>query len=204
MEKKVGIVISITLVLLTSVFCGCIGENSSPEAEFTYTLAPDIIYQAGYNFTDMSTDDGTIISWNWSFGDGNTSDEQNPMYYYTADGLYDVTLNVTDDKNAAGAITKQILVVTLQPLPLPPVANFTYAPIEGITNETNITFNASNSINYSSIVSYYWEFGDGVNITEINVTTIHKYASAGAYKVNMTITDEYDQADTYSKDITVS
>lgn len=45
------------------------------------------------NFTDQST--GTIDSWNWSFGDGLSSNEQEPSHTYNESGRYTVTLTVT-------------------------------------------------------------------------------------------------------------
>lgn len=51
-------------------------------------------------FNDTSTNNPT--SWSWSFGDGNTSTDQNPMHTYTADGVYTVSLNAT---NAIGSNT---------------------------------------------------------------------------------------------------
>ena len=50
-------------------------------------------------FTDASTDIGDdIISWAWDFGDGNTSNEQNPTHDYQQAGLYSVSLTVTDSQ----------------------------------------------------------------------------------------------------------
>ena len=45
------------------------------------------------NFTDEST--GTITAWNWNFGDGSSSNEQNPYHIYNKLGNYTVTLSVT-------------------------------------------------------------------------------------------------------------
>lgn len=41
------------------------------------------------------------VAWEWDFGDGATSDEQNPVHVYTAVGSYDVSLRVT---TAAGRV----------------------------------------------------------------------------------------------------
>lgn len=38
-------------------------------------------------------------TWNWDFGDGDTSYEQNPMHEYQSLGEYTVTLTVTDDQD---------------------------------------------------------------------------------------------------------
>jgi PKD repeat protein len=59
-------------------------------------------------FTDEST--GTPTSWDWDFGDTNTSTDQHPEHEYTAPGSYDVELEVTnaggsDDELKAGYIT---------------------------------------------------------------------------------------------------
>ncbi|MEM7035648.1 MAG: T9SS type A sorting domain-containing protein [Bacteroidota bacterium] len=49
------------------------------------------------SFTDLSVG-ATSTSWSWDFGDGNTSNQQNPSNDYTAagNGVYTVTLVVTD------------------------------------------------------------------------------------------------------------
>ncbi len=67
------------------------------------------------NFTDASTDsDGTISTWQWSFGDGAGSSEQNPSHTYASNGTYSVTLTVTDNAGDSGSAT-QTLTVTAPP-----------------------------------------------------------------------------------------
>jgi PKD repeat protein len=45
------------------------------------------------SFTDQSS--GEVTAWHWDFGDGSTSDEQNPSHAYETVGLFDVSLTVT-------------------------------------------------------------------------------------------------------------
>jgi len=61
---------------------------SSFSANPTSGIAP-----LSVNFTDRST--GTITSWNWNFGDGTSSDIQNPSHTYTHEGKYNVSLTVS-------------------------------------------------------------------------------------------------------------
>jgi PKD repeat protein len=45
-----------------------------------------------YQFTDLST--GNIFSWNWDFGDGTFSQEQNPIHLFPGPGAYEICLVV--------------------------------------------------------------------------------------------------------------
>jgi PKD repeat protein len=57
-------------------------------------------------FGDKSRDeDGTVVSWQWDFGDGTGSSEQNPVHTYAERGRFEAMLTVTDDLGATG--TKQ-------------------------------------------------------------------------------------------------
>lgn len=82
------------------------GGNLPPAAAFTVSTA---ILTA--TFTDTSTDsDGTVASWSWDFGDGNTSTLQNPAHTYAASGTYTVVLTVTDDMGATGSTSQSVSV----------------------------------------------------------------------------------------------
>ena len=83
------------------------GSNNPPEADFTYTA-----YGLMILFTDQSTDsDGSIIGWNWDFGDGSAaSAAQNPLHMFPKNGKYTVTLTVTDNEMATDSYSQDILV----------------------------------------------------------------------------------------------
>lgn len=82
------------------------GGNIAPTAAFSF--AADVLT---VTFTDESTDaDGTVASWSWDFGDGNTASEQNPVHAYAANGTYIVALTVTDDLGATGATSQAVTV----------------------------------------------------------------------------------------------
>ena len=70
-----------------------------PTVEFTFTT-PEL-NQPVY-FTDLSLPgSGLIVTWNWNFGDGNSSSLQNPAHTYTLPGTYSVGLIVTNESGCS-------------------------------------------------------------------------------------------------------
>lgn len=70
----------------------CTIPTNAPTAEFAVDNVSSCT--GTIQFTDNSTDSPT--SWNWDFGDGNTSTDQNPVHTYAANGNYTVTLTVSN------------------------------------------------------------------------------------------------------------
>lgn len=62
-----------------------------------------------YQFNDLTTGS---VSWNWNFGDMNTSTFQNPLHTYSAAGSYNVSLIVTDNFSCKDTVTQNIVVLT--------------------------------------------------------------------------------------------
>ncbi|MBN2488247.1 MAG: right-handed parallel beta-helix repeat-containing protein [Methanosarcinaceae archaeon] len=85
-------------------------DNQPPVADFTYSpILPDT--DDVISFTDASVDiDGSVGTWSWDFGDGNTSSQQNPTHQYNTSGFFDVVLNVTDNDLDTGNTTTTIFV----------------------------------------------------------------------------------------------
>jgi PKD repeat protein len=88
--------------------------NTPPTAGFTYNCPGAVC-----TFTSTSSDaaPGSIVAYAWSFGDGGTSDVQNPLYTYaiTLPRSFTVTLTVTDNEGATDVETQTVSVT-------PPVA----------------------------------------------------------------------------------
>jgi len=128
-------------------------------------------------FTDKST--GTPTSWNWDFGDGTNSQDQNPIHTYTSAGNYNVTLKVN---NANGETSKTGTITVLQNSELP-VADFGTNATQG---------SAPLAIQFTDLsqkaVSWNWDFGDSSSSTDQN--PVHVYENPGDYNVNLTVSNE--------------
>ena len=100
------------------------------------------------NFTSTST--GSITSYSWTFGDGNTTNIQNPAHTYNNVGTYTAQLTVTGPGGTSSS-NKAIIVTPAL------VSSFTCDKTSG---------NAPLTVNFTStstgnITSYSWTFGDG-------------------------------------------
>jgi len=128
------------------------------------------------SFTDLST--GVPTSWTWTFGDGNTSTEQNPSHIYSKEGQYTVKLTA---KNAVGSnSTTKTKYITVESIP---VASFSATPTSGI-HPLSVTF-TDKSTGFPE--SWHWDFGDGNTSTEQK--PVHTYSAAGQYNVSLTVTN---------------
>ncbi len=85
----------------------------------------------------------------------------------------------------------------------PPLANFTYLPLDPKqTDNLNFEDFSTDLDGYSDIMAWYWDFGDGKNAT--GRQTSHQYESSGSYDVELSVIDKYGGVDTIQKTVTVS
>jgi parallel beta-helix repeat protein len=84
---------------------------------------------------------------------------------------------------------------------IPPIANFSYAPLNPTDLET-IQFTDLSHDSDGAIVNWTWDFDDG-NISHLQNPT-HQYADDGTYLVNLTVTDNDYEYDSLNRLITVS
>jgi PKD repeat protein len=86
--------------------------NVGPIASFSFSSKNiTIIINDKLQFIDSSVDlDGDIISWTWDFGDETISNEENPIHYYSKNGVYNVKLTVIDNDGDSNSLTKPVTV----------------------------------------------------------------------------------------------
>lgn len=151
------------------------------------------------SFTTNAFDyDGTIQSYNWNFGDGTTATGSSVSKTYSNNGIYSVTVTVTDDEGLSTSYSKEVTLTTSQS----PVAGFTYSG--SLTySPSNITFNASSSSDPDGhpLTGYAWNFGDGSTASGATVT--HKFNTQGSYTVQLTVTDDTGLTNTTSQVLSV-
>jgi PKD repeat protein len=144
-------------------------------------------------FTDKSTN--SPVTWNWTFGDGTSSTERNPVKSYTTTGLFSVTLKVTNSWGEDSRTIVNYITVTGNP----PAASFTVSKTSVKTGE-NIQF-TDQSTNAPTV--WLWTFGDGS--TSIERNPVKSYAIAGSYSVTLKVINAWgDDSKTITNYITVA
>jgi PKD repeat protein len=160
------------------------GGGTPPNADFTWECN-----RLSCRFTDVSSDDGTVTGWRWSFGDGGSSTERNPSHAFDAAGSYSVTLTVTDDEGSGDIVSHQVSVTAPPPSNDPPHAEFSVS-----CNHLTCSFTDQSTDADGSIASRAWDFGDGATSTERNPS--HTYAAEGQYSVTLRVSDDDGADDT--------
>ena len=167
--------------------------NVDPTASFTFACDE---LDCSFDATASSDSDGTIITYDWDFGDGTVLLDGGsfPDYSFGADGDYTVTLTVTDDEDGTDGDAQLASVVNLR---IPPVAAFT-SSCDGLV----CTFDASDSADADGlIISFEWDFGDGDTSTE--AIDENNFPFPGDYDVTLTLIDDDGDTDTAVATVTV-
>ena len=184
----------ITLVVTSSY--GCIDTvtqdvliHSLPENAFSYE---GFCEEDDVLFTDeTSINSGQITSWNWNFGNGDSSNVQNPSYGFGEWGDYNVTLITTSEYGCLDTLEQNI---TISPNPS---AEFSMS--SNITQVLDPIYFTDESIDASQ---WDWDFGDSIG-TSTDQNPDYAWNNFSTYTVFLTITNDFGCIDTVSHVVTV-
>lgn len=165
--------------------------NPNPVAQFSPSVGCE---NTPITFSNLSTiSSGSIASYLYDFGGGNTSTLPNPTHTFTSAGSIPVTLTVT---SFLGCTDDTTVSLTINP---EPVAAFTYQPNPAMVLE-NVNFydqSVGNQLN-----QWYWEFGDGEANNVQN--PIHNYNAGGDFEIMLVVTDINGCTDTVLQEINIA
>jgi PKD repeat protein len=196
----------LTLAAGTALLAAC-GDSSG-----TSNLTPTAVIDTptctglvcGYSGAH-STDDGSIASYGWNFGDPssgaqNTATNTTPdvSHTFSAAGTFTVTLTVTDNAGATDDVTQQ---VTVSVPPGSPTAAFT---VSCSALDCTVT-DASTDVSPGTVTGWHWDFGDG-ETSDIQAPLAHHYdvTVATPYTITLTVTDNDDLTATATQTFNVS
>lgn len=167
-----------------ATFCHHVAiEALADSCDASYTVVqPDQQYLT-FNFTDQSQSLGVIETWQWSFGDGLESSQQNPTHTYQSPGTYQVCLFTTDDAGCSSHFCHELVVHH----PIEDHCEASYA-IHSIDHDHLSVGFLDQSVTDGHITTWLWNFGDNTTSTEQN--PVHLYEAPGTYTVCLFITSD--------------
>ena len=148
-------------------------EVDTAHAEFSFVRDQSCL-PFNATFTDLSVNP---VSWSWHFGDGDTSNVQNPTHLYLAPTTAHPYLAIVDIHGCKDTVESGSFPLL--------VSDF-----EAVSDSGCFPFTVQFNSNVPMITTeYFWDFGDGTTSTDPNPS--HTYASPGQYDVSLVIGSIY-------------
>jgi DNA/RNA endonuclease G (NUC1) len=153
-----------------------------------------------FNATGSVDPNGTIVSYAWTFGDGGASTDIAPSHAFAQDGVYSVTLTITDND---GLVDTEVFSVTVANV-APSIAAVPDGSLDvGQTYVVNGSFTDPGADVWTATVTW----GDGsapevVPLTGRSFRLTHIYTAGGSYPVSIQIADD-DGSDEVSHTVAV-
>jgi PKD repeat protein len=199
MTRNTCIVSAAILVLLLALMMpGATASTANQPGYIVVGLAPVAQFDAHYAFATVPTKvifvdnsmGSTPLTYQWDFGDGSTSTEQNPSHMYTQRGMFTAKLTVTNQFGSSTEIKKDYISIGMGPK-----ADFTAAPASG-----NVPLSVKfTDTSQGQVATWQWDFGDGKRSNEKD--PVHTYWTAGVYNVILTVSNEYGSSDARKNNI---
>ncbi len=156
-----------------------------PRANFVFTGNCE---KDSVAFTDKSgvTAD-KIMQWQWSFGDGRFSGQQNPVHYYSPAGNFQVRLVIRSQSGCQDTAYKSALILAA------PTAKF---QLTDTCENSVIGFESFSWPGSGFIAAEYWDFGDG-SAQEEGKKVQHYYGSVGLPDIRLIVYNSKGCKDTF-------
>jgi len=151
-----------------------------PATSFTASVN-ETCENVGVTFTDQSNG---AVEWEWNFGEGSVSTEQNPHFTYAEAGSYIITLF---SKDSIGCSAFYTIPLPMEVYP-PPVAYFTVDDSAACTPYSPVITNTS-----QGAVTYAWDLGGTTSNAQTPAITFN---NAGIYNILLIATTEHGCSDT--------
>ena len=177
------------LALLPDDVEGAVESNSQPPlAAVSGSSSLDEGASGTFSAAASVDPNGSIVGYSWSFGDGGSGSGESAVHTYAQDGVYTVTVTVTDNDGLTDSASMSVTVANVAPS----LGDFDNASLEaGDTYTVEGTFSDPGADAWSATV----DWGDGsapgqAMLSGQNFSLVHVYNAAGTFAVTVTISDD--------------
>ncbi|MFT3825253.1 MAG: PKD domain-containing protein [Chitinophagaceae bacterium] len=181
---------NIKLILTDTSFCNApdsvtkrLSVAANVDARFETPAMGCVPYDAVFKNTSLGG-----ATFEWTFGDGGTSTDIDPVHRYNNVGTYTIKL-IVRDPNTCNKIDSTEFTITVNPNP---TAGFSVSPVPPQANKPAVFTNLS-----TGGVQYKWLFGDGDSTIKTTMDTVmHQYNATGTYNACLITTNQFGCSDT--------
>ncbi len=165
--------------------------TADPGRDIYSGIGQEILFDAG-----RSKDaDGSIVSYDWDFGDGNKARGVNARHKYSQGGTYTVTLSIRDNTSLSNNTTVTSIKAFINFTPEPVIISRDY-----VCAGEKISFSAKSSKDADNDkLAFEWEMGDGFTTSSEEFT--HSYLLPGTYTITLVANDGKKFANSQNKTI---
>lgn len=184
---------------------GCIANYTrevevfeTPQADFeTANGQTQCLGVAPIQFNNTSKTNRTLDNYWWTFSDGTTDFTENPSKQFSAQGLYDVTLKVSNDKGCTSTATKTINTYEK------PAVQVNVKTISGCLNDNAFELSYTNNNTSAAISNIIWETPAGTTALPQNPTKF-SHTAAGTYDIKLKVETANGCTDEAKTTLTIS
>lgn len=145
--------------------------NPGPAVAYTHVDVCDTLPVSFINGSSVSS--GSISTYLWTFGDGDTAGSRDTIHYFPNEGSYTTKLKIITDKGCSDSLSKTVEIWPRTALKF---------DVDSVCLGMPITFN-NRSVSTASSVAYSWTYGDGNTATLSQPT--HTYGRVDTFEVNL-------------------
>jgi len=166
-----------------------------PYPGFTINADSQCIHTNDFIFTNTTTIDSGVVTYEWRYGDGTINTPTDGQHTYTNDTIFTVWMKATSDFGCYDSISKDIMVMSR------PQIDFTINDSGQCVNDNLFVFKNTSVIRWGSIASYHWDFanGDACSCTDTSV----RYHYDSAFRVVLRATSDFGCTDTFGRYVIV-
>lgn len=121
-----------------------------------------------------------IVSYDWNFGDGNTSSLANPLHLYNSGDTFTVTFEL---ETQTGCVLDTFMEVVVHPNPVPAFS------FDNVCDGESVQFQDQSQAGSAPIVSRSWDVTNDGTTDYASLNPTHAYNTFGTYAVEYKVTD---------------
>ncbi|NUN07681.1 MAG: PKD domain-containing protein [Ignavibacteriaceae bacterium] len=167
--------------------------NAPPVIATSREITAGVNEMITFDARESKDADGSIVTYEWNFGDGNSGSGMISRHSYSAAGRYSGSLTLKDNSGLGnGVVTEEITIL----INSTPVADFVIPSSVALNEEFQLDASVSEDADGQKL-AYTWDLGDGNTL--IGEKIKYKYFTAGIYNITLTVDDNTNLANSRQK-----